>query len=48
MAKVSDIDRQPLAIWLQAAGMLLAAFGIVVCLAAFVGDALNLWIGAHA
>lgn len=48
MANRFALSRQPLAIWLQAAGMLLAGIGIVVCLAAFVIDAINFWIGAAA
>jgi hypothetical protein len=48
MAERFAFSRQPLAIWLQAAGMLLAALGIVICLAAFVIDAMNFWIGAAA
>lgn len=48
MAEALERSRQPLAIWLQAAGVLLAAIGIVVCIAAFVLDAINFWIGVAA
>jgi hypothetical protein len=48
MTRRSAFSRQPLAIWLQAAGMLLAALGIVACLAALVIDAINFWIGVAA
>jgi hypothetical protein len=48
VAERFEISRQPLAIWLQAAGMLLAAIGIVACLAAFAIDAINFWIGVAA
>ncbi len=48
MAERFEIADQPLAIWLQAAGMLLAAIGIVVGLAVNVIDAINFWIGVAA
>jgi hypothetical protein len=44
MAEGFALLRPRVAIWLQAAGMLLAAIGIIVCLAAFVVDAINFWI----
>jgi hypothetical protein len=48
MAEGLALLRPSVAIWLQAAGMLLAAVGIVFCLAKFVVDAINLWIGVAA
>jgi hypothetical protein len=44
MADGLALLRPPVAIWLQAAGMLLAAVGIVACLMTFVVDAINFWI----
>jgi hypothetical protein len=48
MAEGLALLRPPIAIWLQAAGMLLAAVSIVVYLAAFVVDAVTFWIGVAA
>jgi len=48
MAEGSEMRRHPLTIWLQAAGMLLAAVGFGISIVAFVVDVTGVALGGAA